>query len=290
MSKGIFNTYNKKKSFFEVFFKDLNHIHLFIRQFLKNGFRTKTIFIYPDYPGSGTTIYKVAKTLNYNLTNKVCNNPDIIIFWEDQTHKTQFLSLEPFLKSHNVINYNSRDISKVFVDNQFKSVFFYSVIINPKTFSGKIVAKSDINAAHDGQIIKGPLSDLKDNMVYQRLINNQFDANSIVDFRVPIVNKTLDFVYLKYRDINERFKNTTIKTELKPIIDVLSSDEIILINKFVKKIELDYGELDILRDKDDGKIYIVDVNNTPHGPPANTNKNDAATAIEKISHALLNIT
>jgi hypothetical protein len=107
---------------------------------------------------------------------------------------------------------------------------------------------------------------------------------------VPIVNKTLDFVYLKYRDINERFKNTTIKTELKPIIDVLSSDEIILINKFVKKIELDYGELDILRDKDDGKIYIVDVNNTPHGPPANTNKKDALTAIEKISHALLNIT
>jgi hypothetical protein len=29
---------------------------------------------------------------------------------------------------------------------------------------------------------------------------------------------------------------------------------------------LDFGELDILRDNDDGRIYIVDVNNTPSGP------------------------
>ena len=29
---------------------------------------------------------------------------------------------------------------------------------------------------------------------------------------------------------------------------------------------LEYGDLDILRDNDDGRIYIVDANNTPHGP------------------------
>ena len=30
---------------------------------------------------------------------------------------------------------------------------------------------------------------------------------------------------------------------------------------------IDYGELDILRDNNDGRIYIVDANNTPSGPP-----------------------
>lgn len=289
MSKGVFNKYNNKKSFIEVLLKDLNHVYLFIRQYLKNGFKTKTILVFPDYPGSGTTIYKVAKKINYNLTNKMTKNPDIVVFWEDETYKTQFPTLQPFLKSHHVINYNSRDISKNFVDTQFKSVFGYSVFINPKTFFGKIVVKSDINAAHDGQIIEAPIKTTKKNVVYQKLIHNQFDAKSIVDIRVPIVFKTLDFVYLKYRDINQRFKNTPLKSEFKSISDVLSPDEIELINKFVKKIQLDYGELDILRDKTNGKIYIVDVNNTPHGPPANTPKKNASTAIEKISNALLKI-
>jgi hypothetical protein len=29
---------------------------------------------------------------------------------------------------------------------------------------------------------------------------------------------------------------------------------------------LDYGELDVLRDADDGRLYVVDVNTTPFGP------------------------
>lgn len=30
---------------------------------------------------------------------------------------------------------------------------------------------------------------------------------------------------------------------------------------------LDYGELDVLRDTEDGKLYVADVNNTPWDPP-----------------------
>jgi len=50
---------------------------------------------------------------------------------------------------------------------------------------------------------------------------------------------------------------------------------------------LDYGELDVLRNKNDGKIYIVDVNNTPQGPPANTEKEQGIEAIRKIGEAVL---
>ena len=33
-------------------------------------------------------------------------------------------------------------------------------------------------------------------------------------------------------------------------------------------IGLDVGELDVLRDSADGRIYVIDINKTPFGPPA----------------------
>jgi len=285
MFRGVFNSYKKKKSFIEMILKDLNHIFLYIRQFINNGFKTKTLLVYPDYPGSGTTIYKVGKLLNYNITNKLCNNPKAIIFWEDKTFKDQFHSLEKYNQKQTVVNYHSRDISKTYVDSIFTQVFGYSTSINPLTYTGKIVAKSDINAAHDGKILDAPIATTQKNTVYQLLIDNSFDETSVLDIRIPIVSTTLDFVYLKYRQKNERFKNTTITTKIDAIAHIFSKEEIKQINDFVKKISLDYGELDILRDNQTNKIYIVDVNDTPHGPPANTSKSDKKIALNKIAEA-----
>jgi hypothetical protein len=53
---------------------------------------------------------------------------------------------------------------------------------------------------------------------------------------------------------------------LCPTEEALSADEISNIGKFARSIGLDYGELDVLRDRDDGRIYIVDANKTPTGP------------------------
>lgn len=36
---------------------------------------------------------------------------------------------------------------------------------------------------------------------------------------------------------------------------------------FTEKLGLDWGGLDVLRDLDDGRIYIVDANKTDMGPP-----------------------
>ena len=48
---------------------------------------------------------------------------------------------------------------------------------------------------------------------------------------------------------------------------------------------LEYGELDILRDLDNKKIYIVDVNNTPFGPPANISAAQGKEAIRILAEA-----
>jgi glutathione synthase/RimK-type ligase-like ATP-grasp enzyme len=208
------------------------------------------------------------------------------VYWEYLTFREEYHALEKLPSSIEVVNLYSRDISKVFVDEAFHQVFGYSTIIDPKTYFGKIVQKSDVNAAHDGAILEGPIQDTKEGSIYQVLIDNSYGENLVLDIRVPVVGKTLDFVYLKYRDISERFKNTTVKTEKKPIREVLSDEEIDLLDQFAETIELDFGEFDVLRDNDSKKIYVVDVNNTPQGPPASTPKQDGKEAILTIAHQL----
>jgi len=211
----------------------------------------------------------------------------LAVYWEYATYREEFQLLESLKEQCPVLNLYSRDISKVAVDKIHREVFGYNTFVDALSYAGKVVQKNDVNAIHDGQILQGPLAKTEAGFIYQILIDNSFSTDLVLDIRVPVVGEALDFVYLKYRNIEERFKNTTVKTEVKAIGEILSQEELKLINHFCNKMALDYGELDVLRNKNDGKIYIVDVNNTPQGPPANTEKEQGIEAIRKIGEAVL---
>lgn len=275
---GIFNNYRSNMPLIERFIKDIKYLMILIINFFKNGFKNKTILVYPEYPNKRTTIFKIAKLLNYNLTNNIKAKHSVVINWEDTTFRNHFPELE--ILPSKVININSSNISKIYVDKIFNDVFGYCTIIDPEQYKGKIVRKSDLNAKHDGEILNGPLKSIDRNSIYQILIDNSLNEKLVEDIRVPIIKNTLDFVYIKHRDINERFKNTTVKTDYVDIKSVLSEKEITLINSFCNKLNFEFGELDILRNKDDNKIYIVDINNTPYGPPANISKENSEKALK----------
>jgi len=55
--------------------------------------------------------------------------------------------------------------------------------------------------------------------------------------------------------------------EIVPATAHLSEQECQDIIMYCRRIGLEYGEIDILRSDDDGRIYIIDVNNTPWWPP-----------------------
>jgi hypothetical protein len=265
--------------------KDLSYMRLSIIHYFKNGFKSKKLFAYPHYPSRGSTLYKIGNQLGYNVSNKLSGNIEAVVYWEYLTYREEYALMEDIEPNIRVVNLNSRDISKVFVDEVHNRVFGYSTIVNPLEYNGQIVKKNDINAKHDGEILQGPLKEVEDGFIYQKLIDNTHGDNLVMDYRVPIVNKTLDFIYLKYRNQSVRFTNSTQKTDLVGINEVFSDSEIEYIDAFCRKIKLDYGELDILRDKNDGKIYIVDVNNTPQGPPANISKEDSKKALSAIALA-----
>lgn len=116
------------------------------------------------------------------------------------------------------------------------------------------------------ELLTCPVENIIPGYVYQRIINTQI-GDLVQDIRVPIIGEKIPFVYLKYRNVNDRFSNTNSRVEIAETHHILSNQEIDNITQFCQKIGLNYGELDTLRDCEDGSLYVVDVNNTPSGPP-----------------------
>ncbi|TVQ51418.1 MAG: hypothetical protein EA377_12590 [Phycisphaerales bacterium] len=165
------------------------------------------------------------------------------------------------------INRYAVDIGKQHVDEVFYSVFGYRLCIDPNTYSGPIVKKSNRNAAHDGQIISGPVDAIDPDYVYLRLIDNQHGNDLVIDYRPLVIGNEMVYVYCKYRPLDHRFLNTNKGVNLRTPTECFSESEIDSVVKFCKEFGADVCELDVLRDNQTQKIYIVDVNTTPHSPP-----------------------
>lgn len=276
MKKGWRNNYNDKTKWMEVIGKDFKFALNDLLLYFKNGFQLKTILVYPDFPSKKTTIFKIARKLGYRLTNKISVSPAVVIYFEDQTFGKYADSLK--LKFPNALNIHCRDISKKMVDRIHLEVFGYNTFIDPIRFSGKAVQKSDINALHDGKVVECPLDEAVEGSVYQILINNQVDDEFVVDYRVAVIGDSIPVCYKKYKRMNVRFTNDVSKSEIGNIDELFSKTEQQSIIQFAKKMNVDFCELDVLRHSD-GRIFIIDVNKTPYGPPFGLGENEMAVSL-----------
>jgi uncharacterized secreted protein with C-terminal beta-propeller domain len=75
---------------------------------------------------------------------------------------------------------------------------------------------------------------------------------------------------------------------LRRVEEVFSADELAAIGRFCAEMKLDWGGLDILRDKATNKIYIVDANKTDMGPPTALPIADKMAATRIMAHGLTN--
>ena len=246
----------------------------------------KKILFYPEIPSIPYIVYKICYLLNLSITNNIDDkNIYSAIFWQDRTYKATCNELERFSKTTKVFNINCTDISKKKVDEVFYKVFGYSTLIDPTIFRGKCIKKSNFNAMHDGRVIKCPVLKKDKNYIYQIMINNQCNKSSIMDIRVPILGKYIPFLYLKFRSITRRFSNKNDYVKIANVYDVFTKKELEKIHIFCNTFGLDYGEIDILKDIKNKKIYITDVNDTPHGLPNHLLKSDKDVALVKLSCA-----
>ena len=77
------------------------------------------------------------------------------------------------------------DISKTHVSRVFESVFGYSLAIDPLTYEGPAVCKSELNGTHDGKIVQCPIpaQEVEPGSVYQRFVDSASDGVRSEDLR-----------------------------------------------------------------------------------------------------------
>lgn len=104
------------------------------------------------------------------------------------------------------------------------------------------------------------------------------DLNLVEDLRTSTVGGKPVCVFVKRREVTKRFLNTNTEVLLRTPEEVFSQAELDQISAFTREIGLDWGGVDVLRDRNDGKLYIVDANKTDMGPPIGRNLPDKIKA------------
>ena len=245
----------------------------------RNKLAGRTIVCFPEYPAKvGYEIAKLSMVLGFKLRPEA-NQPDLGLTWQDVTVREFALPKT----ARYFLNHNCKDIGKDRVEVVFEAVFGYPLRIDPLTYRGLAVRKSTLNGKHDGSVIQCPIEKIEPDNVYQRLVNNQFNDNQSLDLRTPVYRGQIPVIYKKLRPIKTRFGNDNDSVTLASPDGIYTAEERAAIARFCKAFGLDYGGLDIMRDKDDGRIYIVDVNYTPYGPPVELSSWDRAHAIARLA-------
>jgi hypothetical protein len=216
------------------------------------------------------------------------SNPDVIIYFENATYGSASALREKYPKAR-IINVNCPDISKERVHVVHQEALGYSMNLNPKTHVGLAVEKSDENAVHDGQEVICPIPFPKTDAVYQKVLDNTNEVGEYVDIRVPVISGKIPLVYLKFKTKKYRFTNKAHRATLHTPEELFSAEEIQHIEKYAAAMKVDFCEFDVLRHKGNQKIYIIDVNKTPYGPPDPLNARDKVNALKRLSDAFMKL-
>lgn len=222
------------------------------------------ISFYPKKPNSFYAIWPVCQLADVRIVDNP-DEADLHFYFEDREFRT---GPQAAPTNRPALNMGCHDIRKSAVARVFEEVFGYGLAIDPTTHQGEAVEKSEANGKHDGRIVQCPLAHPRRDLVYQRLIDNTFDGKEFIDIRTPVVGGRIPFVYLKRRWRDLRFSNENHRVDLADADAMLSKTEQAKIAEFARAMRLDFGGLDVLRNRTDGRIYIVDVNKTDMGPPS----------------------
>lgn len=206
---------------------------------------------------------------------------DVAVYFDDSTR-----GVAPLASGLAMINVACTDISKSKVARAFNEVFGYPIEVDPRRTTGTIVEKSDRNGVHDGRILTAPVHP-RDNCVYERLVDTTGADGMVHDLRTPCVGGRPVVVWDKAKPAGDRFAIHNRRAVLREPAAVFSPEEIELIARFNARMGLDWGGLDILRDRADGRLYIVDVNKTDLGPVIALSWSDKVRSMNRLSRALV---
>ncbi len=266
---------------------------LLIQSLWRTFIDRKEILFYPDGPVKHHAMYKILLFLGYRITTNPTDHCNLAIKWWRAPDGNPFAPQDAVLSQltnrldrAKILNIEVEDITKERVARVFQEAFGYAISIDPLKYSGKCVMKTNWNALHLGRIIECPIKTRQDGFVYEKIIRNEVENGLVEDIRVPVFGNIISYVYVKRRPIEKRFMDrdhANKRASIAEVDDLLSKEEVGRILCFCKRIGLDYCEVDVLRDRDDGRVYIVDANCCPAGPPFPISKSEEKTAVFRLA-------
>jgi hypothetical protein len=223
-----------------------------------SGRRRYRVLFTPDRPRPWYVVWSAATLAGAKFVRKP-EEADAVFWFEDVT-----LGAPPRVPGHRVLNAGVPDISKTNVAETFGRIAGYDLRLDPTTHQGPAVEKSELNGKHDGRMVQCPTA-AQPGRSYQRFIDSS-DGMTAYDYRTTIINRRPQFVLVKTKPATNRFSIHNVTVRFHELDRVFSKTEVELLTRFAEEMELDWGAFDVLRDRNTGRIYVVDVNKTDTGP------------------------
>lgn len=258
--------------------------------FVAESWRVKALFrpgpriwFTPDRPRPWYLIWSVLHAAGARIAERP-EDADAVFVFEDCT----VCGPVPAQAGTRVINAGCQSIAKSHVAHVFEQCFGYALAVDPERWSGPMVEKSETNGAHDGRIVQGPCP-ARRGCVYQRIVDNRTGTGLVEDLRVPLIGGRIPLVVRKRRREENRFANSNDEVDWAETDAVLSPGEQAALARFAAAMRLDWGGVDVLRDRDDGRLYVVDVNKTDMGPPIAMPLKDKIVVTRRLATAFLDL-
>jgi hypothetical protein len=205
---------------------------------------------------------------------------DAAFYFEDQT-----IAMPPDPRHARAFNFGVGDVSKSKVAEVMEAAFGYPLALDPSTHQGDAVEKGEGNGLHDGRIVQCPCEPIP-GKAYQHLIRTADETGMARDLRTATVGGKPIVVFDKRKPAGESFSIQNTSVVVREPAEVFSAAEILQIEHFCKVMKLDWGGLDVLREHETGRLYVVDVNKTDTGPAVVLSWKDRAKATRLLSDAL----
>jgi hypothetical protein len=250
------------------------------------------ILFAPDYPDREMyALSAIMHRLDYTATRRVEDAFDAAMLWRDATAIQAPAKLEAVAARAPVLNLRCLDIGKTRVEAKFRAVFGYDSLVDPRIYEGLCIRKANENARRLDTVVKCPIEEPDSTFVYQKLIDATVDGVQI-EYRVPVILGEIPVVYRVGTDLpGDGPLKTRRRLPPQPIEPeaVFDAGERRRLLDFAARMGLDVGDLDVLRARADGRLYVLDANRTPAGfgmlNPFNWRMDERARALDALAES-----
>jgi len=211
----------------------------------------------PEPPRPFHMAYQLCARLDAELVEP--DVADVVVYWQDTTIRPPDAQVDP-----RAVNARVGDISKRHVHELHLQVFGYGLEPDPE--APFVLEKSDLNSQHDGIVLTRPSG--RPGRVVERLIDTHISPTVVLEYRVAVINGRIPLSNARFR-LRHDFRRPNLLSTLLSIDETFSAEEQARLLEFARVGGADYADLDVLRDRGSGRLYVVDFNPTPAGPPLN---------------------